>query len=556
MRKQLSSSILSVGSKNKTKPSWGALASWRVLALIVGAVLLAPTLVLFISNLQPLQADQAETWQHVQTYKIKSAAKETLILCGGSMLGALLLGLPPAWVLAKRNFWGQSIVGTLLVLPLAIPAYILALLTTDLKESRIPLLLKIRAKHGIDTYLLAEEISRYGILIIIFSVVLYPYVFLAARSAFMGNLKNLSEASLSLKRSRWHTFWRIQLPLARPALVTSLFLVCMEVLNDYGAVHHFGFSTFTVELFRTWFSLGELEVAQRLACWILGGVLVIMWLERIQRGRRKFTQQRQHTKPSRSIPNIFEFIALGTPVILGLFIPLYLLIHWMILSAKNLDTDMTKTLVSSLFNSLLLGLTVVAITIFSALLIVGAVRYTRLKGIVAIKNILQIVGYSSPGVIMAIGILSIVQPIRNISSIPWFTTFTSTTIVLLVFALSCRYYSVASQMVTQALERLPRSYDEASQSLGRSPSFGFIRTIIPLISPALFGASALVFVDVTKELPLSLLLRPFDFETLGTFAYGFVDQGQLYNCAFPSALLIALCMAGLIAVEYGGWRKK
>jgi len=111
-------------------------------------------------------------------------------------------------------------------------------------------------------------------------------------------------------------------------------------------------------------------------------------------------------------------------------------------------------------------------------------------------------------------------------------------------------------MVTQALERLPRSYDEASQALGRTTTFGFIRTVIPLIAPALLGASALVFVDVTKELPLSLLLRPFDFETLGTFTYGFVDQGQLYNCAFPSALLIALCMAGLLTVELGGWRKR
>ena len=524
--------------------------------MLGAGVLLAPTLTLFFSALKPFTAEQAESWLHVRNYLIKPAVKDTLILCVGSMLGALILGLPPAWVLSKRTFRGQSAVGTLLVLPLAIPAYILSFLVTDLREALIPLLLKIRANQGIDAYLLAEEVSRYGILIIVFSAVLYPYVFLSARSAFSGNLKSLSEASLSLKRSGWYTFWNVQLPLARPALVTSLFLVGMEVLNDYGAVKHFGFTTFTVTLFRTWFGLGELEIAQRLACWILGGVLVIMWLERIQRGRRQFTQQRQHGAAHFSKLKFIEILSIAVPLILGLIIPLYLLGRWMVQSAGSFDAEMGKGLGSALYHSLLLGLIVVMVTVVSALIIVGAVRYTQVRGVLAVKNMLQIVGYASPGVIMAIGVLSIIQPLRAQESMSWFTTFSSTTLALLAFALACRYYSVASQMVTQALERLPRSYDEASQALGRATTFGFIRTVIPLIAPAIFGASALVFVDVTKELPLSLLLRPFEFETLGTFTYGFVDQGQLYNSAFPSALLIALCMAGLLAVEYGGWRKK
>lgn len=519
-------------------------------------MILAPIAVLCLSSLRPFSAEQAETWQHIKTYLLPAAVKDTLILSLGSIVGALALGLPAAWVISQKTFFGKPLISTLLVLPLAIPAYIFAFLVTDIRESFIPLLVYIRESLGMDAYLLAEESSRYLTLIIIFSATLYPYVFLAARSAFAGNLGSLSEISLSLQRGRWQTFWRVQLPLARPAIVGSLFLVAMEVLNDYGAVQHFGFSTFTVTLFRTWFGLGELEIAQRLVCWILGGVLLIMWLERVQRGRRHFSQQRQPTPPPSKKLGIMERLALITPLALGFIFPLSLLTRWMVQSAGSMDATMVQELWAALTHSLALGLIVVATTVLFALIIVGGTRYTKSKAATGFKNIIQITGYASPGVIMAIGVLSIIQPLRDHNLLPEFTTFSSTTITLLAFALTCRYYSVASQMVSQALERLPRSYDEASQALGVSPLRGFSNTTIPLISPALLGASALVFVDVTKELPLSLLLRPFDYETLGTHTYGFVDQGQLYNCAFPSALLIGLCVAGLLAVEYIGWRKR
>ncbi len=529
----------------------------RTVVLLLGVLILAPSLCLLIAGLTPHTLEQAENWQHVQRHLLLPAIQDTLILCGGAMLVALLLGLPPAWVISQQHFRGRNLVGTLLVLPLAIPAYILSFLVTDLREALVPLLLTIRERWGMDTYLLAEEWSRYGMLILVFGAVLYPYVFLAARSAFSGNLRGLSEASRSLQCGAWRTFWRVQLPLARPAIITSLFFVAMEVLNDYGAVKHFGFSTFTVTLFRTWFGLNDLAAAQRLACWLLGGVLLIMWLERLQRGRRRFTQEKQaQPHPYRERLTPLAIIAISAPLLLGLLGPLYLLTRWILMSLETLDATVWSSLGHALLNSLKLGLIVVSITVLAALIIVGTVRYTRHRLFTSGKDILQIVGYASPGVIMAIGVLSVVQPIRDSGSFTSFNTLTSATILLLTIALTCRYYSVASQMVSQALERLPHSYDEASHSLGRTTFYGYLRTVVPLITPALLGASALVFVDVTKELPLCLLLRPFDFETLGTYTYSFVDQGQLYHSALPSALLILLCMAGLLAVELGGWRKK
>lgn len=530
------------------------MGTWRGVACVIGVILLAPTVALFLSLFSPLSAEQAESWAHVRNHQINPAVKDTCILGVGAIIGALVLGVPPAWVLSRKSFKGRSLLGAFLVLPLAIPAYIFSFLITDIREALIPWLITVRERHGVDQYLLAEEWSRYLMLILIFSAVLYPYVFLAARSAFSGNLRGLSEASLGLQRSPWETFWKVQFPLARPAIVTSLFFVFMEVLNDYGAVKHFGFSTFTVTLFRTWFGLGELEIAQRLSCWILAGVLLVMWLEHLQRGRRSYKQERGQGKAPALPLNPLEIMVVSVPLLLGLVLPLYLLGRWMVVSAETIDPDLWGEMGGALLNSLLLGLIVVAVTVISALVIVGVVRYTRFKGAHLVKNILHIVGYASPGVIMAIGVLSIVQPLRDSALFPSFNQLTSATILLLAFALVCRYYAVASQMVNQALERLPHAYDEASQALGWSTLTGFFRTITPLLSPALLGGAALVFVDVTKELPLSLLLRPFDFETLGTYTYGFVDQGQLYHCAFPSALLILLCMVGLFLVESRGWR--
>ena len=541
----------------KKKPSI-ELICWGLFSFFTAAFLIFPIAGLLSSFFAKWGAEEQESWDHVKDYLLAPAAKDTLILTLGSMIGALLLGIPPAWVLSKRSFRWSSTIGVLLVLPLAIPAYIYSFLVTDIREALVPALLTVRTEFGVDAYLRVEEWSRYLILITVFSSVLYPYVFLAARSAFTGNVKKLEEASQSLGRNLWQTFWKVQLPLARPAIVSSLFLVAMEVMNDYGAVKHFGFNTFTTLLFRTWFGLGELVVAQKLASWFLLGVLVFIILEKLQRGRVILTQKRSHELISHatSKPTWMEKLTLFIPLLLGLLLPAYLLILWGIQSAASLENGWIAPLAKALFNSLYLGGAVVFITLFCALIIAGFVRYSSTLSSRTLHYFLQVAGYACPGAVMAIGVLVCLKWKNQMGLPASFDWMSTTTVFGLLFALTCRYYSVAAQMVHQALERLPRSYDDVSQALGKRLSLGYLKVNIPLISPALFSAMALVFVDVTKELPLSLLLRPFDFDTLGTLTYGLVDQGQLYHCAFPSAALILLCAFGILLVELGGWRKK
>ncbi len=524
---------------------------WGLIAFLLSILLLLPVLGIFSAFFGEWSSEEQESWHHVREYLLPSALNDTLILTIGSMLGALLLGIPPAWILSRKQFRGHSIISILLVLPLAIPAYILSYLITDLREALVPFLLQIRTSLGVDTYLAVEEGSRYFILTLVFSAVLYPYIFLAARSAFTGNLKTLEEASLSLGRNTWQTFWNVQLPLARPAIVSSLFLVAMEVMNDYGAVKHFGFNTFTIVLFRTWFGLGELAIAQKLASWILLGILALLMFEKLQRGRISYAQKRAQARHSSTTRlSISESFVLFIPIALGLCLPFILLLKWM--TQATLSESVTQ-LGKALLNSLSLGAGVVGTTLLLALIITGFVRFSKQKFSRYLHYFLQIAGYACPGAVMAIVVLTLLgwKDLLPLS-IEWAS---ATTIFGILFALSCRYYSVAAQMVYQALERLPKSYDDASQSLGQKLSLSYLNVHLPLISPALFSATALVFIDVTKELPLSLLLRPFDFETLGTLTYGLVDQGQLYDCALPSATLIFLCACGIIFVERAGWRK-
>ncbi len=531
---------------------------WGLVALVLGAFILSPVIALVSSLFSTYSQAAQESLSYIREYLLGSVIKDSLILTVGTLMGTLLLGVPAAWVCSRNQFKYKSLVSALLVLPLAIPPYILGFLVTDIKESLVPLLLSIRGQFGFDIYLFAEESSRYLILILVFSSVLYPYVFLAARSAFSGNVKSLEEASLSLGHSAVATFFKIYLPLARPAIISSLFLVAMEVMNDYGAVKHFGFNTFTILLFKTWFELDQLMVAQKLASWILIGVLVFLILEKWQRGRAQFIQNRTneqtHVSHHTHLLKFTQKLNLIIPLTLGLILPIYLLFSWMIQSFGSLETGWLLDLAKAFFNSLLLGVGVTIIILVFALTILGFMRYSKNRYVKLYNHILMVAGYACPGAVMAIGVLALFtfkEQISWLNQINWLTT----TVFGLVFALTCRYYSIAAQMLSQALTRLPKSYDLNAQSLGTRISVSYLTINLPLIKPAIFSAIALVFVDITKELPLSLLLRPFNFETIGTYTYSLVDQGQLYHCAFPSAALILLCATGILLVEFGGWRR-
>ena len=389
-----------------------------------------------------------------------------------------------------------------------------------------------------------------------FSAVLFPYVFISARGVLANSSQKLGEASRLLGAGPLRTLKCVHFPLVRPALISALFLVGMEVASDYGAAKHLGISTLTVTIFRTWFGLDDLNTARALSSLVLTAVFLILIAERWQRGSARFADRKldpaQRIRPGKiGLLACYTFTA--GPVLIGLAYPLWTLATW---TAKQPDGTLLES-TSSIANTFLSAGSVTAVCLVTALVLTAFARFSRKRADHALVRSAITAGYATPGTIMAVGVLSLALFARNLfpaaSSVQ--SLLVSGSFLWLIFALSCRYLTVAGQTVNAAYSAIPTDYDRASRTLGRGPLTSFFKVHLPLLRTSLLGATALVFVDVSKELPLTLLLRPFDFETLGTHAYSMVNQGQIFASGPPSLLLILFSASALLLVELFGWKK-
>jgi len=252
--------------------------------------------------------------------------------CSREFIGlSTLFGLPAAWVVSRYQFFGRRVLAVLLVLPLAVPPYIAAYVTTDAREAMIPMLIYIREEYGIDMYLKAELYHRYFWLILMMSAVLAPYIFLATRAVLSSNSRQFGEASRVLGAGVWRSFFTVHLPMIRPALIAGLFLVMMEVLSDYGASKYFGITTLTVSVFRVWFGFDELNTARYFSGGVLLVVFVLVAIERWQRGRARFADRRAHRSQlirANKKMTLFAWFCCGLPVFVGLIYPVGTLLQW------------------------------------------------------------------------------------------------------------------------------------------------------------------------------------------------------------------------------------
>lgn len=518
---------------------------WRVCVCVLGLVLVLPVIYLVFGFVAPVGQ---ENWEHVREYLIGPAVWGSLVLAVCVGLCALLLGVPAAWCVANFQFPGRAIWSVLLVLPLAVPPYVGAYVTTEVREAFAPVLIWTRKEHGVDAYLLLERVHRYGWLILTLAAVLFPYIYLAARVSFSGRGRRLGEAARILGKGPWVTFFTVNLPMARPALAAGLFLVVMEVLNDYGAVMHFGVDNVTTVLFRTWFGLGDLASARRLASWTLLGIFVLLLAERAQRGPADYAAQGSEMTARRVLGSGGRFwcmAACAIPVVMGLVFPVCTLVYWLMRTGGTFDADaLGKAAIHSL--SLGVGVGVVCLAIGAVLL--GSIRFGGTRVMRWVGSFTSAAGYACPGAVLAVGALGVCALLPGAA---WLVG----TLFLLVFTLCARFYAVSGQMLGQAYTGMPVGMDRASRVLGSNPLRTFVAIHLPLLRPAFAGAMALIFVDVVKELPISLLLRPFDFETLGTWTYGFANQGKVFSCAAPALVIIFICGIVLALVEVFGWNR-
>lgn len=522
--------------------------AWLLPSLAAAAIVALPLVAVLVSLFAPAN----EAWSHIVSTVLGDYLLNTLALMLLVALMALIPGVGCAWLVAACDFPGRRYFDWLLVLPLAAPAYVLAYAYTDLLEVSGPLQSTIRSIFGLSI----EQFAVRGVRSLpgaawMLAVVLYPYIYLLTRTSFAARSGTQFHAARVLGLSAWQAFWRVALPPARPAIAGGLALVLMETLADFGVVDYFGVPTFSTGIFRTWLGLGDKTAALKLAALMLMFVAVLVVIEGMTRkGQPDPRDLRQAQRMSlRGWRACLASAACALPVLLGFVVPVLLLLGYQLTSGG--DQLLGRGFMDFGLNSFRVSLLAALIAAALALLMSYSSRQNPGRT-TALLTRAGTLGYALPGMLLAVGLLGPIGIFdRHLSG--WLRDefnysggllLTGTTL-LLVYAYVCRFMTVAYNTVDAGLCAIPPAMDASARSLGET-SLGVLRRIHwPLLRPSLTAAALLVFVDAMRELPATLLLRPFDFDTLATRVYRLASDERLAE-ASSSALTIVLL--GLIPV--------
>ena len=522
---------------------------WRCCLVATALIIAIPVLVVAGSLTQPFGA----VWRHLLDTVLSDYIVNSLLLMLGVAAGTLLLGVSTAWLTAMCDFPARRFFNWALLLPMAMPAYIIAYTYTGLLDFSGPAQTLLRETYdwGYGDYYF-PEIRSLGGAICMLSLVLYPYVYLLVRVSFSEQSTTLLEASRNLGRGPWQSLFQVALPMARPAIAAGLSLALMETLADYGTVEYFGISVFTTGIFRTWYGLGELQAAAQLAAMLLLFVFLLFMLERISRNRMRFhsTSVSKHTTRI-TLPGWRGKLccAFATGILLcGFLLPAGQLLVW---SATRWQDGLDAAFFTLAGNSFMLAAIAALSCLFIALVLGYGKRLHPGKIEVGAVRIAGM-GYAIPGTVIAVGVLlpfawldnqvdTFMRERFDIST----GLLLSGTLVALVFAYVVRFLSVSLQAVEAGLTRIKPSIDESARSLGSSPLQLMRRIHLPMLRGTLFTALLLVFVDVLKELPTTLILRPFNFNTLAVRTYELASDERLADAATPA---LAIVLIGLLPV--------
>ena len=546
------------------------------MSTIVIAVLLSLPIWVVLSS---VFVDARSIWQHLANTVLGTYVGNSLELMLGVGVGTTAIGVSTAWVVTLCSFPGRRLFESLLLLPLAAPAYILAYTYTNLLDYSGPIQTLLRKGFGWQS---AQDywfpnVRSIGGAIVMLTLVLYPYVYLLARSAFLTQSSRLLEASQNLGCSPWQSFWHVALPLARPAVVAGLSLALMETLNDFGTVEFFSVLTFTTGIYRTWFGMGERLAASQLAVLLLLFIFGLIALERVSRQQQRYYQNAgQGRSMSRyvlgSVRGIGAIVVCSVPIVLGFLLPVGMLLQLMGIDSNATagdsrgDSDFptaSSAIVSTpndrfwefAYHSFLLAALTAAIAILVSIILAYA---QRLRPANRWVTQLATLGYAVPGAVIAVGVLVPLGQFDNAVDAWSRSTFgvstgllLSGTIAALVFAYLVRFLAVGFGAVESSLDRITPSLDDAAQSLGCGTARTLQKIHLPLMRSGLVTGLILVFVDVMKELPTTLIVRPFNFDTLAIRVYNLASDERLAEAAAPALAIIGV---GLLPVVLLSWQ--
>ncbi len=520
---------------------------WPVAAGAVALVVATPILVVVSSILTP----SLEVWSHLWETQLAELAWNTVALIIGVGLGVVVVGTGLAWLVTMYRFPGRGIFEWLLILPLAMPAYVIGFVFLALFDYAGPVQSWLRQVFGPGVWF--PDFASYGGVVLVMTLVLYPYVYLLARAAFLEQSETTLEAARALGASRFRAFWKVMVPLARPSIVAGVTLALMEALADFGTVAIFGFDTFTVAIYRIWFGLFDRGAATELASVLLFFTLTLYLLERALRGRARFYQTDGKVRPPtpKRLTGWKAWTASGAASLVvgvALGLPVAQLLYW---TVTALDYD--DRYPAFLFNTLTLGAISAILAVGAAVVVAYGLRLSRNR-IVATFGRIANMGYALPGSVIAVGVLAPLAFVdHGLDAFLQATWGISSGLVLtgsmvgLLFAYLVRFLAVSCQTVEASLIKVTPSMDMAARSLGASKGKVLWRVHLPLIRGGLCTAAILVFVDVIKEMPATLLLRPFGYETLAVRIWQLTSESLWEAAALPALTIVA---AGILPVLF------
>ena len=523
---------------------------WTVLIVAVSLFLAIPVFSILIS----LFRGNGEMWEHITTYFLFDYIKNSIILIFGTGLLTFTIGTSSAWIISRYTFRYKKIIEWLLFMPLAIPSYIVAYTYVGLIGNG-GTFIEILRDFGFSV-IRVEMMNIYG-LIWVLSFSLYPYVYAGTRTIFQSYPSQLKHTASLLGVSNKKYFFSVALPLASPAIIGGLFLVFMEVLNDYGAAKYYGVSTFTTGIFRTWTALEDLQSSIYLSAILVILVFILVLIVKWLRGRRSYnlTQTNTNQKSTENrvkISGLKKILYLGIlliPILFGFILPLIQLVIWGI---QTFDSMFNNDLIILGLESLSLGLSTALLVVFLACLLIYLSKWNYLKRFNIFSKIATL-GYVIPGAIIGVGIIRTSKSLTDLFSFQFdfeIGHLVYNSILVLIYAYLFRFIAVAYNSIEGNTLKIGNNLSESSYLLGYGKIKTFFKIDFPLLRSALLSSFILVLIDVMKELPLTLILKPYNLSTLAVRAYEYAEDERVAEAALPALLLIFLIGTMITLLNY------
>lgn len=522
---------------------------WTIGALVIIAALFLPNLTIVSGLFTPSN----ENWEHMKEFVLASFIKNSLILVTATAASTIFIGLSLAWLIAQYEFPFRRFLKWALILPLSIPPFIGAYTYHGIVNYTGVVQTTLRERFGMALDPAFFDIMNLPGAIFIYTVFLYPYVYTITQVFLSQQSASLIESTRLLGKGPWRTFFQVVVPISRISIIAGASLVVLEVLNDYGVVKYYGIQTFTTAIFQTWFGLGDIESSIKLAASLMGFVIIILLIEKVLRGRRQYSYSTTKVRPLPLIRlkgwKAFAATGYGLTILsLGFFIPIIQLIDWTILTFGTIPAD---EFLSYIRNSVFVaGFSAAAIIVF-ALIVGNFARMVRGRAAKLLPK-LTVLGYSIPGAVIAVAVVTafialdgFLAPLYRMAGLDT-TLVLSVSIVLLMSAYIIRFFAIGYSSIETGYDKIGTNFRDASRLLGAGLTKTFFKVDMPMMKGAIASGFILVFIDVLKEIPLTLILRPFNFDTLSTKAFQYASDEKIMEASQSSLLIVGISALAII----------